>query len=50
MFKVRKDLAEKNSVPEEEIEAVISRDPQIQQMYIELGQLMRQKARHGESR
>ncbi len=44
LFKIKKDLAEKNSVPEEEIEAAISRDPQIQQMYVELGQLMREKS------
>ncbi len=43
VFKVKKDLAEKNSVPEEEIEATISKDAQIQQMMSELAKLNREK-------
>ena len=44
LFKIKKELAEKNSVPEEEIEAMISKDPQIQQMYLEVAQLVREKS------
>jgi hypothetical protein len=43
LVKSLKDLADKNSVPEEEIEATVSKDPQIQQMMSELAKLNRER-------
>jgi hypothetical protein len=49
LAKCLKDVSDKSSVPEEEIEAAVSKDPQIQQMYVELAQLMREKKTKEES-
>ena len=43
LAKVTKDIAEKETISEEEIEAAISKDPQIQRMVAELQQLQREK-------
>jgi hypothetical protein len=43
LAKVTKAIAEKETVPEEEIEAAISKDPQIQKMSLELAKLIREK-------
>jgi succinoglycan biosynthesis transport protein ExoP len=40
MAKMKKDLAEKSEVPEDDIEAAVSRDPNIQQMMSERARLM----------
>jgi hypothetical protein len=42
LSKLMNDLAERK-IPEEEIEAAISKDPKIQKMFAELAQLMREK-------
>jgi hypothetical protein len=43
LFKIKKDLAEKNGVPEEEIDTAIAKDPQIQQMTSDLAKLKREQ-------